>query len=98
MRRARWMSCLPAVMGLEKFRQRACRMRTRTGARGGDDLGCALGDGACALEAECATRGNWRLISHAVEVALEAVSLAEMAMPVTHTVRLEALRRHGTHQ
>ena len=59
---------------------------------------CALGDGACALEAECATRGNWRLISHAVEVALEAVSLAEMAMPVTHTVRLEALRRHGTHQ
>jgi FeS assembly SUF system regulator len=57
---------------------------------------CALGDGICALEADCATRGNWRLISQAVEVALEAVSLADMAMPVTRTLRFQALRRPGT--
>lgn len=43
---------------------------------------CALGDGRCALEAACATRGNWRLISRAVRAALEAVSLAEMAKPL----------------
>ncbi len=46
---------------------------------------CALGDGHCGLEAECATRANWRLISQAVRVALESVSLADMAVPVSRT-------------
>ncbi len=45
---------------------------------------CALRDGACGLEARCATRGNWRLISRAVQVALESVSLADMANPVAN--------------
>lgn len=42
---------------------------------------CALGDGMCGLESDCATRANWRQISAAVRVALEAVSLAAMARP-----------------
>ncbi len=43
---------------------------------------CALRDGICEREPHCATRGNWRLISRAVQVALESVSLADMANPV----------------
>ncbi len=49
---------------------------------------CALHAGSCSLEARCATRGNWRLISRAVQVALESVSLAAMAAPVTSPVAI----------
>lgn len=54
---------------------------------------CALGDGLCAVEAGCATRGNWRLISQAVQVALEAVSLADMIVPAPLGMRIQALPR-----
>ena len=47
---------------------------------------CALGDGNCSLEGDCTTRANWRQISRAVQVALEAVSLADMARPLGKTV------------
>jgi FeS assembly SUF system regulator len=40
---------------------------------------CALQTGACSLEANCATRDHWRLINRAIEVALAAVSLADLA-------------------
>jgi FeS assembly SUF system regulator len=46
---------------------------------------CALGAGVCSLEADCATRDNWRLISRAVQVALDAVSLADMAINMAKT-------------
>lgn len=59
---------------------------------------CALGDGRCALEADCATRGNWRLISQAVEVALEAVSLADMTLPASRGVRIQALPKPVIHK
>ncbi|MCA1979279.1 MAG: SUF system Fe-S cluster assembly regulator [Thiobacillus sp.] len=49
---------------------------------------CALGTGTCSLEAGCATRANWQLISHAVRVALEAVSLADMARTPVQTIRM----------
>jgi FeS assembly SUF system regulator len=49
---------------------------------------CALGKGNCALENDCATRANWRLISRAVRVALEAVSLADMALPRMQTISM----------
>lgn len=49
---------------------------------------CALGKGNCTLERDCATRANWRLISRAVRVALEAVSLADMALPRMQTISL----------
>lgn len=43
---------------------------------------CARGEGQCAMERTCATRGNWQLISQAVQVALEAVTLADMLRPM----------------
>jgi len=52
---------------------------------------CALGEGRCSLERECATRANWRVISQAVQVALEAVSLADMATPRLHAVQFSSL-------
>jgi len=56
---------------------------------------CALGDGNCSLEIGCATRANWRQISHAVRVALEAVSLADMVLPAPRSVKFVALRKSG---
>jgi FeS assembly SUF system regulator len=56
---------------------------------------CALGDGNCSLEACCATRTHWRLISHAVQVALEAVSLTDLVAPTPYGVRFDALRKHA---
>lgn len=54
---------------------------------------CALGDGRCGLERDCATRANWQLISQAVQVTLGAVSLADMAAP-----RRTAVHFHATHR
>ena len=54
---------------------------------------CALGSGNCALEAECATRGNWQLISKAVQVALESVNLTDMMAPVARNLRFLAPRK-----
>ena len=60
---------------------------------------CALGDGNCDLEKDCATRANWRQISAAVRVALEAVSLAEMARPMgrstARTVKFMPMKQTG---
>jgi FeS assembly SUF system regulator len=57
---------------------------------------CALGVGRCSVEANCATRANWQLISRAVQVALEAVSLTDMAAPATRNLKFEALPRHAS--
>lgn len=57
---------------------------------------CALGDGRCDLERECATKANWRLISQAVRVALEAVSLADLAGQRGRDVRVAMPRRQMT--
>lgn len=54
--------------------------------------GCALGKGHCELEQDCATRANWQLISRALQVALEAVSLADMARPQLKSIRVQALQ------
>jgi FeS assembly SUF system regulator len=53
---------------------------------------CSLGKGSCSLEKNCATRANWQLISRAVSVALEAVSLADMALPRMQTVRMPRMK------
>lgn len=53
---------------------------------------CALGEGNCKLESGCATRANWRRISHAVQVALEAVSLADLAAPAGPAARYVQFR------
>ncbi len=52
---------------------------------------CALGDGRCSLERDCATRANWRVINQAVQVALEAVSLADLAAPRLRPVQFSSL-------
>ena len=54
---------------------------------------CALADGLCSLENDCATRANWRQISHAVQVALESVTLADMARPAPRAKKIMTL--HG---
>lgn len=42
---------------------------------------CSGHKGHCGIESTCATRGNWRLINTAIRQALEAVTLAQMAIP-----------------
>ncbi|HUP92861.1 MAG TPA: SUF system Fe-S cluster assembly regulator [Solimonas sp.] len=42
---------------------------------------CSGHVGHCGIESTCATRGNWRLINSAIRQALEAVTLAQMAVP-----------------
>jgi FeS assembly SUF system regulator len=42
---------------------------------------CSVHGSQCALEAVCSVKGNWKLISQAVEKALRTLSLAELAMP-----------------
>ena len=56
---------------------------------------CALGEGNCNLESDCATRANWRQISHAVQVALEAVSLLDMTRPAPCSVKFMPVKLHG---
>jgi FeS assembly SUF system regulator len=53
---------------------------------------CARGKGNCSLEQDCATRANWQFISRAVRVALEAVSLADMARPRLQRIRMSRLQ------
>jgi FeS assembly SUF system regulator len=52
---------------------------------------CSSMPGLCEQESSCSIRGNWQRINQAVRGALEQVSLAEMAQPVKHPIRLEAL-------
>jgi len=38
--------------------------------------------GACVQEPSCAVRGNWQRINDAIRLALESITLAEMAQPL----------------
>lgn len=51
---------------------------------------CALGNGRCARERDCDTRANWRKISQVVKMALETVSLADMAASRHSTVQFSS--------
>lgn len=42
---------------------------------------CSFIKGLCALEPVCNVQANWQLISHAIETALESVSIADLAKP-----------------
>ncbi|MGL5742601.1 MAG: SUF system Fe-S cluster assembly regulator [Legionella sp.] len=42
---------------------------------------CSLQPNDCSLQGVCAIQGNWRLISQAIETALDSVSLATLAKP-----------------
>lgn len=43
---------------------------------------CSEHQGGCSIESSCSTRANWRLINSAIRQALEAVTLAQMALPL----------------
>ena len=43
---------------------------------------CSTHGGGCGIESHCATRANWRLINTAIRHALEAVTLAQMVVPL----------------
>lgn len=42
---------------------------------------CSLQPNDCSLQGVCTIQGNWRLISHAIETALDSVSLEALAKP-----------------
>lgn len=47
----------------------------------------------CGIENHCGVRSNWRVINDAIRSALEAVTLAQMTLPL-HRPAARALREH----
>lgn len=54
---------------------------------------CSVAHGDCVIEPYCAIQGNWRLISRAIETALEDLTLAQLAKPGLKTVRVDGIQR-----
>ena len=54
---------------------------------------CVLG--SCVFEATCSAHANWRVISRAMHVALDSVTLAQMATPAARGLRLKLQRRES---
>lgn len=54
---------------------------------------CSLQPNDCSLQGVCTIQGNWRLISHAIETALDSVSLAALAKPSLPTQDIERVRQ-----
>lgn len=52
---------------------------------------CSTGLGACALQGVCHVQGNWRLISQAIESALQSVTLEALAKPTMNAADVQAL-------
>lgn len=52
---------------------------------------CALESGLCSHEPRCHLRGNWQRIGFAVEQALQALSLADLADPASKRISIRAL-------
>jgi len=50
---------------------------------------CALDDGRCSVEKDCATKEQWRAINQTVQAALMLMSLADMAKPVASQRRMD---------
>ena len=53
---------------------------------------CSSEPEACALHHVCHVQGNWRLISHSIEAALDSVSLDALAKPVIPASDLEHMK------
>ncbi len=54
---------------------------------------CSVAQGDCAIEPFCAIQGNWRLISRAIESALEGVTLAQLAKPGLKAINVDGIRQ-----
>lgn len=53
---------------------------------------CSLHPNECSLQGVCRVQGNWRLISQAIEAALDSVSLEMLARPRLQAADLEIIR------
>ena len=54
---------------------------------------CSLQPNECALQGSCHVQGNWRLISHAIESALNSISLEALAQPTLQHVEIDRIRQ-----
>ncbi|HAT1804117.1 SUF system Fe-S cluster assembly regulator [Legionella pneumophila] len=54
---------------------------------------CSMQPNDCFLQGVCTIQGNWRLISHAIETALDSVSLEALAKPTLPTRDVERVRQ-----
>ncbi|MBA2709260.1 MAG: SUF system Fe-S cluster assembly regulator [Tatlockia sp.] len=54
---------------------------------------CSLHLNECSLQGVCHIQGNWRLISQAIETALDSVSLEVLSKPALKSVDLERIRQ-----
>lgn len=54
---------------------------------------CSVHAGECSLQGHCAIQGNWRSISHAIETALDSVSLADFAKPKLRDSQLSHIKQ-----
>jgi FeS assembly SUF system regulator len=54
---------------------------------------CSFQPNDCSLQSVCTIQGNWRLISQAIEAALDSVSLEALAKPSLQHVDVERVRQ-----
>jgi len=54
---------------------------------------CSLQPNECSLQGVCTIQGNWRLISHAIETALDSVSLEALAKPTLQARDVDRVRQ-----
>ena len=57
---------------------------------------CSLQPNECSLQGVCHIQGNWRLISQAIESALNSVTLEALAKPTLQAVDLDRIKQLAT--
>jgi len=54
---------------------------------------CSLQPNPCSLQSVCGIQGNWRLISDAIETALDSVSLESLAKPTLQVRDIQMIQQ-----
>ncbi|WED42174.1 SUF system Fe-S cluster assembly regulator [Legionella cardiaca] len=54
---------------------------------------CSLQPNECSLQGVCHIQGNWRLISQAIETALDSVSLEMLARPTLQAIEIDRIKQ-----
>ncbi len=54
---------------------------------------CSVQPNECSLQGVCHIQGNWRLISQAIETALDSVSLEALAKPSLQTFEIDRIKQ-----
>lgn len=54
---------------------------------------CSIHPNECSLQSVCHIQGNWRLISQAIETALDSVSLEALTRPALQNGEIERIRQ-----